>query len=263
MVKPQSVLLLIQDLLHIIGGNYRSSEKKKAASPSCRIAGAGSSVQRYRQGPEDQHLLLFVPESTACLSGLPCPRLFRVRLPLFQVWAHALFYVTGIGITVLLMNLFIGVLGNNFELYQDRSDILFQRARAKILLELQARPWRHISNWVARIVKRLMDYRCGRVGLAVVSGIGLIAFLPVLLALVVFLGILLVLCLLLQMRRQGMRYAMWVALGYGGRDCDECMEECSIFLVLRAEPPMEDLRSLRSEMKSQVQKLESLELSLG
>ena len=178
----------------------------------------------------------------------------------FQVWAHAVFYVTGFGITVLLMNLLIGVLGNNFELYQDQSDMLFQRARAKMLLELQARPWRHISNWVGRIVKdRLIEYRCGRVALLVVSGCLLIALLPVLLALVVFLTILLVLCLILQLQPEGIWYAVWVALGFGGSQCQHTMEECSIFLVLRAEPPMEDLRSLRSEMKSQVQKLESLE----
>ena len=188
----------------------------------------------------------------------------------FQVWAHALFYVTGIGITVLLMNLFIGVLGSNFELYQDQSDVLFQRARAKMLLKLQARPWRHIWNWilpilmdvsrrVARLVKGLVEYRCGRVALVVVSGSVLIALLPVLLALAVFLAILLLLCLVLQLRPQGMWYAMWVALGYGGYACHCEMEKCSIFLVLRAEPPMEDLRSRRSELKSQVKTLESLE----
>ena len=179
----------------------------------------------------------------------------------FEVWAHVLFYVTGIGITVLLMNLLIGVLGNNFELYQDQSEVLFQRARAKMLLELQVRPWRHLWNWVAHIVKGLLEYRCGRVALLVVSSILLIALLPVLLPLVVFLAILLFLCLVLQMQLQGMKYAMWVALGYGGRDCDNKMEDCSIFLVLRKEPPMEDLRSVRSEMKSRVQKLESLERS--
>ena len=193
-------------------------------------------------------------------SSVPTTRTTVPSALALQVWAHALFYVTGIGITVLLMNLLIGVLGNNFELYQDQSDVLFQRARAKILLELQARPWRHISRWVARIVKGLMEYRCGRFALLVVSGILLIALLPVLLPLVVFLGILLALCLVLRMRLQGMKYAMWVALGYGGARGRDKMEDCSIFLVLRAELPTEDLRSLRSEMKSQVKTLKSLVL---
>ena len=57
------------------------------------------------------------------------------------VSAHALFYFTGFGITILLMNVLIAVLGQNFELYQERSEILFQRARAKMLLQLQGRPW--------------------------------------------------------------------------------------------------------------------------
>eukprot|EP00913_Durusdinium_trenchii_P017465 g16412.t2 len=60
------------------------------------------------------------------------------------VWAHALFYFIGVGITILLMNLLVGVLGQNFELYEEQSAILFYRARAKMLLELQARPWKHI-----------------------------------------------------------------------------------------------------------------------
>ena len=190
-----------------------------------------------------------------------------MRAATFQEWAHVLFYVTGVGITVLLMNLFIGVLDNNFELYQDRSDELFHRARAKILLELQARPWRNISNLIPPILKDLSGrvarflVGCGYVALGLSSGPLLIVYLPVLPALVVMVAILLVLYLVLQLRSEGIWYAMWVALGYGGVFCNEKMVDCSIFLVLRKEPPMEDLRSLRSEMKSQVQKLESLELS--
>eukprot|EP00438_Fugacium_kawagutii_P007732 Skav217320 [mRNA] locus=scaffold3163:350028:352888:+ [translate_table: standard] len=44
---------------------------------------------------------------------------------------HTLFYCIGIGITILLMNLLIGVLGSNYDLYQDRAPELFNRARAK------------------------------------------------------------------------------------------------------------------------------------
>ena len=56
-------------------------------------------------------------------------------------WVHVLFHVVGVGITVLLMNLLIGVLGQNFEFYQDQNQKLFQRARAKMLWELSCRPW--------------------------------------------------------------------------------------------------------------------------
>ena len=58
--------------------------------------------------------------------------------------AHTLFYCTGLGITILLMNVLIAVLSQNFELYQGRSEILFQRARAKMLRQLQDRPWAYV-----------------------------------------------------------------------------------------------------------------------
>lgn len=53
---------------------------------------------------------------------------------------HVLFYSVGLGITILLMNVLIGVLGSNFDLYQDRAPELFSRARAKLLLEMEGRP---------------------------------------------------------------------------------------------------------------------------
>ena len=65
---------------------------------------------------------------------------------LAKVFAHALFYCTGVGVTILLMNLLVGVLGQNFEVYQDRSVILFQRARAKMLVEFQSRPWKYLQR---------------------------------------------------------------------------------------------------------------------
>ena len=166
-----------------------------------------------------------------------------------EVLAHALFYFTGIGITVLLMNLLIGVLGNNFELYQDRSDVLFQRARAKMMLELRDRLSRRLSKWIlstlsmlmnlGRIVKeRLMEYKCGRLAL-------LVAFLPFL---VFFLLIRLIRLSCLRMLPEAsqcaIQHALGHALGYGGERSDTRMEDCSIFLVLRAEPPLEDLREL-------------------
>ena len=58
------------------------------------------------------------------------------------MWIHGLFHATRIGITILLMNLSIGVLGQNFELYQDQSPQLFQRARARMMWELGRRPWK-------------------------------------------------------------------------------------------------------------------------
>eukprot|EP00435_Cladocopium_sp_Y103_P009832 s251_g2.t1 len=68
------------------------------------------------------------------------------------VEAHILFYSTGVGITIMLMNLLVGVLSQNFDRYQDQSEVLFLRARAKMILELQARPWKlkYILQWLLR-----------------------------------------------------------------------------------------------------------------
>ena len=56
------------------------------------------------------------------------------------VWVHMLFYTVGVGITVLLMNVLIGVLSANYDFYEDQSAVLFLRARVKMLVELQIRP---------------------------------------------------------------------------------------------------------------------------
>ena len=52
------------------------------------------------------------------------------------VVVHLFFYITSLGMTVILMNLFIGVLGQNYEIYEDQSALLFARERAKVIVEL-------------------------------------------------------------------------------------------------------------------------------
>ena len=74
------------------------------------------------------------------------------------MWIHGLFHATRIGISILLMNLSIGVLGQKFELYQDQSSQLFQRARAKMLCELNRRPWRYL--WKKNSISRWMPFTC-------------------------------------------------------------------------------------------------------
>ncbi|CAK9097664.1 unnamed protein product [Durusdinium trenchii] len=64
------------------------------------------------------------------------------------VYIQVVFYLTGIGITILLMNLLIGVLGQNYELYQDQAPQLFTRARAAMLLKHQDRPWFILAGWL-------------------------------------------------------------------------------------------------------------------
>ena len=63
------------------------------------------------------------------------------------VWVHALFYTIGLGITVLLMNVLIGVLGANYERYEDRAVGQFFRARVNMLVELQCRPLRNVAKF--------------------------------------------------------------------------------------------------------------------
>ena len=57
------------------------------------------------------------------------------------VYVHLSFFMVGIGITILLMNLLIGILGQNYEVHHERAQVLFVQARARMLLEHGCRPW--------------------------------------------------------------------------------------------------------------------------
>lgn len=70
---------------------------------------------------------------------------------------HVLFYSVGLGITILLMNVLIGVLGSNFDLYQDRAPELFNRARAKLLLEIEGRPMVRLLKYLGSSAKTLRE----------------------------------------------------------------------------------------------------------
>ncbi|CAE7267952.1 Ank3 [Symbiodinium sp. CCMP2592] len=63
------------------------------------------------------------------------------------------FFITGMGITVLLMNLLIGILSANYDTHQGRAQILFVQARARMLLEQQRRPWSMAFAWLRRGLK--------------------------------------------------------------------------------------------------------------
>jgi len=77
------------------------------------------------------------------------------RMGNFHWQVHILFYGIGLGITILLMNLLIGVLGSNFDLYQDRAPELFNRARAKLLLEIEGRPVIRVLRHLGREAQEL------------------------------------------------------------------------------------------------------------
>ena len=133
------------------------------------------------------------------------------------VYVHVLFYMTGVGITVLLMNVLIGVLSSNYERYEAQSVGQFFRARVKMLVELQGRP-----------LGRIMFF---------------ILFIPCLPCLL----IMFLVCLPF-FRVEGMMYTIYCSLGWFGND-GRPASECRIFLVVRDEPDGNEVRSLRAALK--------------
>ncbi|CAK9034200.1 unnamed protein product [Durusdinium trenchii] len=172
------------------------------------------------------------------------------------VWAHAVFYFTGVGITILLMNLLIGVLGQNFELYQDQSALLFQRARAKMLLEIKARPWRRIGSGFIKMIRQiwLSEFRYGFLFLWLGASILLMVFLPFLITLGTCVIFIAVTCrIVFQIQLSGIYYSTAVALGYYGPQANAKADESWIWVLVRPERPLEDMRSLRTELRSQLE----------
>ena len=54
-----------------------------------------------------------------------------------QIW----FYVTSFLVTILMMNILVGILGANYERYEEQSPALFVRERARMINIISARPW--------------------------------------------------------------------------------------------------------------------------
>ena len=53
-----------------------------------------------------------------------------------HIVVHSVFYFVSVSLTVVLMNLFIGVLGQTFELYQSQAECLFVRQRACVMVNV-------------------------------------------------------------------------------------------------------------------------------
>ena len=159
------------------------------------------------------------------------------------VYVHVLFYMTGVGITVLLMNVLIGVLSSNYERYEAQSVGQFFRARVKMLVELQGRP-------LERIVGHIFNFRSGgpyRWLSVCLRGFCRIMFFILFIPCLPCLLIIFLACLLF-FRRRGMMYTIYCSLGWfgsGGRPASEC----HIFLVVRDEPDGNEVRSLRTALK--------------
>jgi hypothetical protein len=60
-------------------------------------------------------------------------------------YIHIWFFVTGGVMTILMMNILVGILGANYERYEEQSQVLFVRERARIISTLSARPY---ANWI-------------------------------------------------------------------------------------------------------------------
>ena len=166
------------------------------------------------------------------------------------------------------MNLLIGVLGQNFELYQDQSALLFQRARAKMLLEIKARPWRRIGSGFIKMIRQiwLSEFRYGFLFLWLGASILLMVFLPFLITLGTCVIFIAVTCrIVFQIQLSGIYYSTAVALGYYGPQANAKADESWIWVLVRPERPLEDMRSLRTELRSQLEnlRLETLPLLAG
>lgn len=61
------------------------------------------------------------------------------------------FYMLSVAMSLILMNLFIGVLGQNYEIYENLSKPLFVRERAKVLLE-----YRNVQSFLGHVGRLLL-----------------------------------------------------------------------------------------------------------
>ena len=160
------------------------------------------------------------------------------------VWVHALFYTIGLGITVLLMNVLIGVLGANYERYEDRAVGQFFRARVNMLVELQCRPLRNVAKfrggvrgWISfcfRLLRNTLFAICSPCFLLLIA----------------------LSCIFC--RYSGVMYICRCAFGRFDRTPSytsgpaAAASECRIFFVVRDEPDINDVRSLRTELRRRI-----------
>ena len=177
------------------------------------------------------------------------------------IYVHVLFYMTGVGIAVLLMNVLIGVLSSNYERYEDQSVGQFYRTRVKMLVDIQSRANRRIAesfslfqgagrcSWLffslrgfCRIVLWLCD--CLRVSCHLVLSILFIICLPCLLVVCLF--------SLLFFRRSGMRHTINCCLAWHSWPA----RFLTIFLVVREEPDVNEVRSFRTDLKRRIDAME-------
>ena len=172
------------------------------------------------------------------------------------VYVHVLFYMMGVGITVLLMNVLIGVLSSNYERYEAQSVGQFFRARVKMLVELQGRP-------LGRIVGHIFNFRRGgpyRWLFVCLRGFCRIVFFSLFIACLPCLLTMFLVCLLF-FRRRGMMCTIYSSLGLVGK-YDLPASERSIFLVVRDEPDGNEVRSVRTALKIPLERIQKQQQGL-
>ena len=170
-------------------------------------------------------------------------------------------YTIGLGITVLLMNVLIGVLGANYERYEDRAVGQFFRARVNMLVELQCRPLRNVAK-----------FRGGVLGW-ISFCFGLLRNTLFAICSPCFLLLLALSCIFCRYR--GVMYICRCAFGRFDRtpvsSGSAAASDCHIFFVVRDEPDINDVRSLRTELRRRIDamqetldtKIETLEKTVG
>ena len=171
------------------------------------------------------------------------------------VYVHVLFYMAGVGITVLLMNVFIGVLSSNYERYEAQSVSQFFRARVKMLVELQGRP-------LGRMVGHIFNFRRGgqyRWLFVCLRGFCRIVFVILFIPCLPCLLIMFLVCLPF-FRRQGMMYTIYSLRGFG--DALLPGSGYRIFLVVREEPDGNEVRSVRGALKIPLEEIQKQQLDL-
>ena len=67
-----------------------------------------------------------------------------------SLYIHVWFALTCFFSLVLMMNLLVGILGSNYERYEEQSQVLFVRERARVITILSDRPY----PWVRRVWKK-------------------------------------------------------------------------------------------------------------
>lgn len=66
------------------------------------------------------------------------------------VGVHLLFYWASLVINITLMQLLVGILASNYDVFEDTSHAMFMSERARVISRMSERPWIHYFGWPKR-----------------------------------------------------------------------------------------------------------------